>query len=376
MTYVDDLTVTTDNPVLRDETFAAINAKVTLEDRGIIKSFLGMHFEYNAEERYWSITQETYILDLCASMGLLPENCKAARTPEVKRDWTKENSEAVDDAERRRVADFGVRNALGGIQWVLTCTRPDTMHAVKNPSQFVTDPGDAVVHGLKRIGRYLLGNAKEGLRLYGNEGEVEMCLASDADDAGSSDHRRSLLCWVNWIGPPLTNTTSARRAVFQWTNKWSIAVASGSMESEIYAIHAATKSSTPIRGLLHEIGLANGAPSRLAVDSASSRTVLQGEYSEKISTGVKHIDRRVLGVRQQFSAGIYTLDWVPSADNISDIGAAYKSHVEFERLRTMLVGYEFPRSSLPYLTDTQEPRPRAPAHSVSSPPAPVGGVAE
>jgi hypothetical protein len=54
--------------------------------------------------------------------------------------------------------------------------------------------------------------------------------------------------------------------------------------------------------------LHDGSATSLFVDSASSMTVLQGKDSEKISTCVKHINRRILGVRQQFSAGIYEID--------------------------------------------------------------------
>jgi hypothetical protein len=127
------------------------------------------------------------------------------------------------------------------------------------------------------------------------------------------------------------------------------------MESEIYAIHAAIKGTASHRGLLGEIGLHDGSATSLSVDSASSKIVLQGEHSEKISTGVKHIDRRVLGVRQQFAAGIYVLDWIPSSENPSDIGATFKSKVEFEKLRGMIMGYIYPKSTCSYLRDTEEP---------------------
>jgi hypothetical protein len=43
MTYVDDITITTDNEKLRKEVLSGINAKLKLDDRGVIKSFLGMH---------------------------------------------------------------------------------------------------------------------------------------------------------------------------------------------------------------------------------------------------------------------------------------------------------------------------------------------
>jgi hypothetical protein len=54
------------------------------------------------------------------------------------------------------------------------------------------------------------------------------------------------------------------------------------------------------------------------------------------------------------AAEIFTLDWVQSSDNPSDIGATFKSKVEFVRLRNMIMGYEFPKSSCTYLRDTEE----------------------
>jgi hypothetical protein len=250
------------------------------------------------------------------------------------------------------------------------------MHSLKNPSQFLTDPGMAVVHALNRIGRYLLGTMNEGLRLYGNKGEMQMQVASDADDAGGQ-HRRSMLCYMAWIGPPLGDESKfVPRAFFLYTNHWSIVVASGSMESEIYAIHAATKGTTHIRGLLGEIGLHDGSATKLAVDSSSSKTVLQGEHSEKISTGVKHIDRRMMSIKQQISANIYELMWVSRKDNPPDIGATFKSKTEYERLRKMIMGYDFPRYGSGYMRDTEEPSHWSKTNNSKTNPLPANKVGE
>jgi hypothetical protein len=64
------ITITTDDEKLRKEVLSGINAKLKLDDRGVIKSFLGMSFEYNAKKLYWHITQGTYIKDLCKTMDL------------------------------------------------------------------------------------------------------------------------------------------------------------------------------------------------------------------------------------------------------------------------------------------------------------------
>jgi hypothetical protein len=170
-------------------------------------------------------------------MDLTQGESNAAFTPEIKQIWIEEASTAKSEAvaERLRVSNYSPRSKVGSILWCIVCCRPDLMHSIKNPSQYLTKPGDMVVNTLERIGRYMLGTMDEGLRLQGYPGPVVQHVTSDADDAGGV-HRRSMLCYMQWIGPPLGDeSTLVPRAFFQWNSAWSIPVASGSMESEIYA---------------------------------------------------------------------------------------------------------------------------------------------
>jgi hypothetical protein len=271
MTYVDDVTITT---------------VMKINDCGVIESFLGMHFQYNEQKRYWHITQGTYIKDLCTTMGLRQESSKACYTPEVKQVWSTEASTAKTDEERVRVSVFSPRSKVGSILWATLCCRPDIMHCVKSPSQCMTDPGNMVVKAIERIARYMLGTADEGLRLQGDANSVQLHVASDADDTGGMS-RRSMLCHVQWLGAPLGNeTTLIPRAFFQWNNLWDIPCTSGSMESGLYAIHTATKGAAPKRGLLSEIGLFDGSATSTAVGSMSSK-VTQGGYTVHTRPGME-----------------------------------------------------------------------------------------
>jgi hypothetical protein len=113
-----------------------------------------------------------------------------------------------------------------------------------------------------------------------------------------------MLCYVQWIGAPLGDeVTLIPCAFFQWNNMWDIPYASGSMESEIYAIHTATKGAAPNRGMLDEIDLHDGSATSIAVDSMSSKVVLQGEHAEKNSTGIMHIDRCIMATHELCAAG-------------------------------------------------------------------------
>jgi hypothetical protein len=46
------MTITTDNELMRNEVFDAINSVVEVKDLGVIESFLGMQFKYNKQLRY------------------------------------------------------------------------------------------------------------------------------------------------------------------------------------------------------------------------------------------------------------------------------------------------------------------------------------
>jgi hypothetical protein len=113
MTYVDDITITTDNEKLRKEALSGINTKLKLDDRGVIKSFLSMSFEYNAKKLYWHITQGTYIKDLCKTMDLTQGESKAAFTPEIKQIWSEEASTTKSETEWLRVSNYSPRSKVG-----------------------------------------------------------------------------------------------------------------------------------------------------------------------------------------------------------------------------------------------------------------------
>jgi hypothetical protein len=107
MTYVDDITITTDNEELRKAALSAINAKVKLDDRGVIKSFLGMSFEYNAKNLSSTGTSRK-------TMGLTQGASKVAHTPEIKQTWSEEASTAKSEAERLRVSEYSPRSKVHG----------------------------------------------------------------------------------------------------------------------------------------------------------------------------------------------------------------------------------------------------------------------
>ena len=122
---------------------------------------------------------------------------------------------------------------------------------------------------------------------------------------------------------------------------------------------ALTTSTASLTGKTEDLG-----PNRAARADSSGNE----QHSEKTSTGVKHIDRRVLGVKQQFADGNHYLDRVPTEANAADLFATNMSCKEFEFLRTMTMGPAFPR-----YRDTEEPSHWSKnAKATSSPANPAG----
>lgn len=81
------------------------------------------------------------------------------------------------------------------------------------------------------------------------------------------------------------------------------------MGVQICGIDLAFKGGMVIRGVLGKINLLPSGPTPVQSDSESSITSLKGEYREKATADVKHIDRRVMRCGQLTAGPDPITDW-------------------------------------------------------------------
>ncbi|MBW0541943.1 hypothetical protein O181_081658 [Austropuccinia psidii MF-1] len=144
-----------------NETFKIkIKTFFEMEDLGTVKYALGI--QINQQEEYISLVQDKFIHQILTEFSInqvkptlapLPSNYKELKSLE---------------SNTTNTPPFNYRRALGLLQYIVQCTRPDLSFATSFLSQFLENPKDihykALIHTLK----YLLGTQKFMLKLGSN----------------------------------------------------------------------------------------------------------------------------------------------------------------------------------------------------------------
>jgi hypothetical protein len=160
-----------------------------------------MNFEYHKEQKFWEITQGTYIKDLLRlheprHQGVI----KGRALPEVKQVWSTESA-----PRRRRAPERQPVHKCSKVGSILVyrVLQADLMQASSTRRSTWTGQWWWT---LMRVGRYLLGTMDQQPWLHAATPEISWpAVASDADDAGAPP---STPCYVRWIGPALGDEQS------------------------------------------------------------------------------------------------------------------------------------------------------------------------
>ena len=144
----------------------------------------------------------------------------------------------------------------------------------------------------------------------------------DADyDAYESD-RKSVSGYGFFLGD----------AAFSWYSKKQTTVATSTMEAEFIAIFHGSQQGAWIRQFYDQIGLPLQEPLAIFSDSQSAIAVAKGEQTHQRS---KHLDVKLMSVRERIDRKQVSLDYVSTKDNCADIFTKslsrdlFQFHVEY-----------------------------------------------
>ena len=210
----------------------------------------------------------------------------------------KEGEDTVPDQDR-------YPELLGGIMYLMVCTRPDIAHAVSVLSRFVA-PGR---HGAKhwtaalRLLAYLKGTANYRLGLGGSGGTLQ----GHSDSSWADDHedRRYSQGHCFDLGS----------GVISWRATRSLAVALSSCEAELRAGTAAAQESVWLAKLLTELGHEHTTPT-LWCDNQSTVAMTKDPV---FSGRSKHIEARYFFIRELVQEGKLSARHIRGTANVADI---------------------------------------------------------
>lgn len=189
--------------------------------------------------------------------------------------------------------------------YLATATRPDICHALNVVSRYMEHPKAIHVNAAKRILRYVKGTFDYGI-LFNNSNVLCLNGYSDSDYAGNLDTRKSTTGYAFFID----------NGIVSWCSQSQKCVTLSTTEAEYVAGAEATKELPPrLKRLLSELLPNQFEKAVLYIDNQSAiRLVKNPEYHRR----TKHIDVDYHYIREKFSEGRFSLEYIPSHDQLAD----------------------------------------------------------
>lgn len=152
--YVDDVLCFTNCMKMKHELYNILTTNFKMKDLGEAKFCLDLRITHDKVNNAIYLDQERYINDMLDRFGMT--DCKPADTPA---DPNKKLTKCEDSENNFDRANTPYQQAVGSIFNLTQGTRPDVAFAVNSVSRFNTCFGREHWMAVKRIFRYLKGNA-------------------------------------------------------------------------------------------------------------------------------------------------------------------------------------------------------------------------
>ena len=212
-------------------------------------------------------------------------------------------STPLEKEEMRRVPYL---NAIGALNYLTICTRPDISYAVGCLARYSGDPGPAHWTAVKHVMRYLKGTMDLKLTYSPNNSSYPFRAWTDADHSGNPDNGRSTSGYILKIG---TGAVS-------WSSKLQNIVTLSTTEAEFVAATSAGTEVIWTRNFLRELGLEINGPSDIHIDNQSALSVAKNpEHHGRM----KHLDLRFFWLRDAVSQKVINISYIPTRDMTADL---------------------------------------------------------
>lgn len=324
LVYVDDVIIDGDEAAVRDfirdlrDRFEATDPVYLTPETPI--DFLGIII--SVDHGCIRLSMESYHRKLLANMGM--SDVKPIGTP---------LSEPIQESENLSSSEATrFRSGLGGVGWLASTIRPDLAYAFSRLGQHMASPTVGAMEALNRVLRYISGTTHAALEMPLNTTdsltENIYDFFCDSDHAGNREvqnERRSQsgrLARLN--GVPV-----------EWHSSKQSVTTISSTEAEIYAASSAVQAFMHLGFMTEELGIPGfPQPFQLYIDNRAAEIFM--EHSAQVSR-LKHIDCRLIWVKQMRDRAVVIPCGVASSENLSDIFTKILPGTTFRFLRDKLI---------------------------------------
>lgn len=295
--HVDDLCIMGRET---DRLKAAINQRFVMEDLGDCVFFLGMRIVRDRKARTISLHQDKYILSILNEYGMT--DCCPSSTPMIPNSHLTPAS--ASELEEFKSSGENYRRAVGLLNYLVLCTRPDLSFVASQLAQFLDKPGPQHWAAFKRVLRYLRHTTKLGLKLGGSA--VKLNIYGDADYAGCPYTRRSVTGYCSFIAGGCVS----------WRARKQPTVATSTTEAEYRAAYEAAQEVIWLRQLLKDMNYQVPSPVTLFSDNQGALALTKNPLYQSRS---KHFDILYHWIREKVDDSTIIPTYIPTNLMLADV---------------------------------------------------------
>jgi len=305
--YVDDLIITGDDTAGITDIKQKLSESFKIKDLGELNRIIGIEVSRDRKRKTIHISQQAYVNKLLKRFNMA--DCKTIDTPE---DPTNRlYSQGFEhNPNSSGVTDEPYAEAVGGLIYLMICTRIDIAHAVGTASCFISSPKRDHWTAVKRILRYLKGTPDGGIT-FGTNPNSTLTGYSDSDFANDRDKRKSVTGYVYLLNG----------GAICWSSKRQSTVARSTTEAEYMALGAAAAEAMWIKQFLSEMGITpettnlHGKPIEVFGDNQGSIRLAENPVYH---ARTKHIDIQHHYVRELIENNLIKVLYKATQDMLAD----------------------------------------------------------
>ena len=290
------------------------------DDVGELKEYVGCKVEWNTEKRSIKFTQPVLLQSYEDEFELPKGTFKTPAEPGKVLEECVENHEIDDERQSK------YRSAVGKLLHMMRWSRPEIWNSVRECSRRMSRASEDHMKAVLRILKYCADTKERGWELKPNrtwDGKDRSFLfkirgKSDSNYATCKETRRSITGYLVWLEEALIAVKSGMQKI----------VALSVTEAEIIALVQCVQEMMYMKKVLESILLKVELPMIVEVDNKGAVDLVNGWSS---SGGTKHMDVRIMYLRELKEQKILKVVWQPTKENEADVFTKNVDGATFER---------------------------------------------
>jgi hypothetical protein len=283
--------------------YTMIKKRFNIDILGKLKKHLGVWWTWHKDKdgnTYLEADMKKMRLDIIESFEKARPDIKLKNysTPATPGTTLKKN-------EGKIIQESDYRSVVGKALYLTTKVAPELCNACRELSTHLSSPSDEHWKELGRLVGYMKHRKQDGI-MYRTPSELRSISFSDSDYAKCEETRRSVSGRVNTLGGMLTNMTSKKQG----------SVTLSSTEAELVAGTECAQEAMFQSMLLEEL-LGRKVQATVFIDNTGAIFLVK---NHKVGSRTKHIAVRHLYMRELQERGQVKVEFIPTAQNVSDIG--------------------------------------------------------